>query len=147
MGGLGVIEITMSDFFCTRYNEKIQKSPNLPKNTKKSYWLCIFAINWLLRNLIILTYPSGSLHILAKAFLKEYSVSIHIRFHKIFLQFLSFIGINVILSMSHKKLMDKNKNAPLKKISPYCGHRTKRTCDAYIFFSSHFVSFFPAIKW
>ena len=26
--------------------------------------------------------------------------------------------------------MDQNKNAPLKKISPYCGHRSKRTCIA-----------------
>ena len=123
MAPLGVIEITMSDFFCTRSNQKI------PKTLKKSPKKGILFFRPVLQAIYI--------HIGAKAFLKEHfsNTSISTRYFFNYYAVLEYMLYKYLV----EKLMDKNETSPLKKVSLHCWQEPAMLI--HIFFSSHFERF------
>ena len=133
MTPLGVIEITMSDFFCTRSNKK---SPKLLKKSQiaKESWLCICDCNQFIATesyffnlpFRLSTYTLGQ---------KPFWRSIF-QTHP-FLQLLCWIGIYAVKT-SHWKTDGQKWECSFKK--DFIASWTK-TCNADIFCSSYFERF------
>ena len=117
-------------------------------------YIYVIAINAFLRILIFSNHPS---HIGAKAFLKEHfsNTSISTRY---FFNYYAVLGY-ILCKYLVDKQMDKNENAPLKKISPHCGQESVmlifsfhlilkdlHLCHFYVDIAAKYVDQFPLIS-